>query len=104
MPQSDHDLLQAHLNDPSGSDFGVLVDRHLPLVHSVARRITRNDEAARDISQTVFLKLVKKAPKIPTTLPLTAWFHRETHSASVDHIRSEVRRQNVNKLPSLSMP
>ena len=98
MPQSDHDLLQAHLNDPSGSDFGVLVDRHLPLVHSVARRITRNDEAARDISQTVFLKLVKKAPKIPTTLPLTAWFHRETHSASVDHIRSEVRRQKREQI------
>jgi len=64
----------------------------------VARRITRNDEAARDISQIVFLKLVKKASKIPTSLPLTAWFHRETHSASVDHIRSEVRRQKREQI------
>ena len=98
MPQSDQELLKAHLNDPSGGDFGTLVDRHLPLVHSVARRITRNDEAARDISQTVFLKLVKKAPKIPSSLPLTAWFHRETHSSSVDHIRSEVRRQKREQI------
>tara|TARA_B110000914_G_scaffold65351_1_gene57049 strand:- start:3825 stop:5564 length:1740 start_codon:yes stop_codon:yes gene_type:complete len=59
----------------------------------VARRVTANDEAARDISQTVFLRLVKKAKKIPPSLPLTAWFHRETHSASVDYVRSEIRRQ-----------
>lgn len=98
MPQSDHELLQAHLRNPSGDDFGALVDRHLPLVHSVARRITRNDEAARDISQTVFLRLIKKASKIPASLPLTAWFHRETHSASVDHIRSEVRRQKREQI------
>lgn len=98
MPLTDHELLQSHLKNPSGNNFGVLVDRHLPLVHSVARRITRNDEAARDISQTVFLKLVKKAPKIPASLPLTAWFHRETHSASVDHIRSEVRRQKREQI------
>ena len=93
MPQSDHQLLKQHLSDPSGQALGTLVDRHLPLVHSVARRITANPEAARDISQIVFLRLVKKAAKIPDTLPLTAWFHRETHSASVDHVRSEVRRQ-----------
>jgi RNA polymerase sigma factor (sigma-70 family) len=93
VPQSDHQLLKQHLSDPSGQALGILVDRHLPLVHSVARRITANPEAARDISQIVFLRLVKKAAKIPETLPLTAWFHRETHSASVDHVRSEVRRQ-----------
>jgi RNA polymerase sigma factor (sigma-70 family) len=73
------------------------VDRHLPLIHSVARRITTNDEAARDISQIVFLRLVKKASKLPKSLPLTAWCHRETHSASVDYVRSEVRRQKREK-------
>ncbi len=93
MPPSDHHLLRQHLRDPSGSALATLINRHLPLVHSVARRITSNDEAARDISQTVFLRLVKKASKIPPSLPLTAWFHRETHSASVDHVRSEIRRQ-----------
>lgn len=91
---SDHKLLKDHLRDPTGPSLGILIDRNLPLVHSVARRITANDEAARDISQTVFLRLLKKASKIPLTLPLTAWFHRETHSASVDHVRAEVRRQN----------
>lgn len=93
MSTSDHQLLQQHLLDPSGPALAKLVDRHLSLVHSVARRITANDEAARDVSQTVFLRLVKKASKIPSALPLTAWFHRETHSASVDYVRSEVRRQ-----------
>lgn len=93
VPNSDHQLLKLHLRDPSGPALAKLVDRHLPLVHTVARRITGNAEAARDISQIVFLRLVKKASKIPGSLPLTAWFHRETHSASVDHVRSEVRRQ-----------
>jgi RNA polymerase sigma factor (sigma-70 family) len=93
VPNNDHQLLKQHLRDPSGGALGILVDRHLPLVHSVARRVTGNTEAARDISQTVFLRLVKKASNIPESLPLTAWFHRETHSASVDHVRSEIRRQ-----------
>ena len=93
MLSSDHQLLKQHLRHPSGGALTTLIERFLPLVLSVARRITANDEAARDISQTVFLRLIKKAPNIPSTLPLTAWFHRETHSASVDHVRSEVRRQ-----------
>ena len=93
MPINDHQLLRQHLRDPSSHALATLIERHLPLVQSVARRITNNDEAARDISQTVFLRLVKKASKIPSSLPLTAWFHRETHSAAVDHVRSETRRQ-----------
>ena len=44
-----------------------------------------------------FLRLVKKASKLPKSLPLTAWCHRETHSASVDYVRSEVRRQKREK-------
>ena len=97
MDISDHQLLQKHLRNPSGPALAELVDRHLPLIYSVARRITRNDEAARDISQIVFLRLVKKASKLPKSLPLTAWCHRETHSASVDYVRSEVRRQKREK-------
>ncbi|MDG2400553.1 MAG: sigma-70 family RNA polymerase sigma factor [Akkermansiaceae bacterium] len=97
MALSDHQLLQKHLHKPSGPALAELVDRHLPLIHSVARRITTNDEAARDISQIVFLRLVKKASKLPKSLPLTAWCHRETHSASVDYVRSEVRRQKREK-------
>ncbi len=97
MDISDHQLLQKHLRNPSGPALAELVDRHLPLIHSVARRITRNDEAARDISQIIFLRLVKKASKLPQSLPLTAWCHRETHSASVDYVRSEVRRQKREK-------
>ncbi|MDB4395812.1 sigma-70 family RNA polymerase sigma factor, partial [Akkermansiaceae bacterium] len=97
MDISDHQLLQKHLRNPSGPALAELVDRHLPLIHSVARRITTNDEAARDISQIVFLRLVKKASKLPKSLPLTAWCHRETHSASVDYVRSEVRRQKREK-------
>ncbi|MDB4565678.1 sigma-70 family RNA polymerase sigma factor, partial [Akkermansiaceae bacterium] len=97
MDISDHQLLQKHLRNPSGPALAELVDRHLPLIYSVARRITTNDEAARDISQIVFLRLVKKASKLPKSLPLTAWCHRETHSASVDYVRSEVRRQKREK-------
>lgn len=97
MAISDHQLLQKHLHNPSGPALAELVSRHLPLIHSVARRITANDEAARDISQIVFLRLVKKASKLPKSLPFTAWCHRETHSASVDYVRAEVRRQKREK-------
>lgn len=93
MDPSDQQLLKEFLARNSEQAFRTLTERHLPLVHSTARRVTGNDEAARDVAQTVFLKLARRAARIPRDLPLTAWFHRETHSASVDHVRSEVRRQ-----------
>ena len=94
VKESDQQLLQLYLRKDSEKAFQTLVDRHLPLVHSVARRVTANAEAASDIAQKIFLKLVQRTAPLPLNLPLTAWLHRETHSASVDYVRSEVRRQN----------
>ena len=34
-----------------------MVERHLDLVHSIARRVTREDDLARDVSQAVFLEV-----------------------------------------------
>jgi hypothetical protein len=48
VPINDHHLLRQHLLDPSDSALVTLINRHLPLVHSVARRVTANNEAARD--------------------------------------------------------
>lgn len=93
MSKRDRELLDEFLAKDSGEAFHELVDRHLPLVHSTARRVTGNAEAARDVAQTIFLKLARRASRIPRDLPLAAWFHRETRSASVDYVRSEVRRQ-----------
>lgn len=78
--------------------FRQLVEEHLDLVHSVARRVTGNAEAARDVAQIVFLKLHRKHSSIPADLPLTAWLHRETHSASVNHVRAEVRRKSRERV------
>lgn len=89
MPQSDHDLLQAHLRDPSGEEFGALVDRHLPLVHSVARRITRNDETA------AYLDSLNQ--KIDSHLPTVApsWARREPAKAA-DWVASQPEGEGRN--------
>ena len=95
MPQSDHELLQAHLKNPSGNDFGILVDRHLPLVHSVARRITCNDEAARDAVQDAFVKAYSNLAKFEGRSSFYTWFYRLVMNQCLDMKRGDKGDRHV---------
>ncbi len=63
---SDGALLQDYVQG-SEEAFAELVRRHLDLVYSTARRQVAGDEhLARDISQSVFIDLARKASSIST--------------------------------------
>jgi len=89
---SDYTLLQEFRKHRSEASFRELVDRHLGLVHSVAQRVTRNEELAKDVSQIVFAKLAQ-APPMRSEVNFLAWLHRTTRHAAIDLIRSENRRR-----------
>lgn len=90
---NDHDLIREFASSRSEHAFRRLVDRHCALVYSVATRVTRNPDLARDVSQQVFSKLAAKPGSIPASLPLAAWLHRTTRSLAIDLVRSEQSRK-----------
>ena len=75
--------------------FAALVERHLPLVQGVARRRLEDDLAARDVVQTVFAILARKAATLKNVRVLAAWLHRVAAAQSARAIRQLVRDRRL---------
>lgn len=90
---NDQDLIREFAATRSEQAFRRLVDRHCDLVFSVAGRVTRDPDLARDVSQQVFCKLAAKPASVPANVPLAAWLHRTCRSLAVDLVRSEEARR-----------
>ncbi|MCW1925023.1 sigma-70 family RNA polymerase sigma factor [Luteolibacter arcticus] len=86
---NDKDLIRDFAATRSEQAFRRLVDRHCDFVYSVAGRVTRDAELARDVSQQVFSKLAAKPNSVPAGVPLVAWLHRTCRSLAIDVVRSE---------------
>ncbi|HEY1121505.1 MAG TPA: sigma-70 family RNA polymerase sigma factor, partial [Haloferula sp.] len=100
----DRSLLDRYLASHDESAFRELVGRHLDFVHAVARRVTGNDELARDAAQLTFVKLARDAARVPRTLSLSAWLHRISRCAAVDLVRTEDRRRKREQLAQRHAP
>lgn len=100
----DRHLLDRYLATRDEGAFRELVGRHLDFVHAVARRVTGNDELARDAAQAVFVKLARDAAKVPRGLSLAAWLHRTCRCMAIDLVRSEDRRRKREQLAHHSSP
>lgn len=90
---NDHELIREFASSRSEQAFRRLVDRHCDLVYSVASRVTRNPDLARDVSQQVFSKLAAKPGAVTEGVPLSAWLHRTCRSLAIDLVRSEESRR-----------
>jgi RNA polymerase sigma factor (sigma-70 family) len=88
----DSELLARFVRDASEADFAALVERHLPLVHSVALRHTQNPQTAQDISQAVFITLARKAGTLNRKAILAGWLYETARLTAANWQRSEFRR------------
>jgi RNA polymerase sigma factor (sigma-70 family) len=93
MAPSDHDLLCQYAHDGSQAAFATLVERHLNLVYSAARRQVRSPQLAEEVAQSVFVDLARAAHRFPAGTPLVAWLHVVSRRTAIDVIRRESRRQ-----------
>lgn len=93
MTASDHELLSQYARNGSQTAFAELVQRHLNLVYSAARRHVSSSALAEEIAQSVFLDLSRNAMRIKPGTPLVAWLHVVTRRTAIDVIRRESRRQ-----------
>jgi RNA polymerase sigma factor (sigma-70 family) len=88
----DWQLISEYAGRGSEKAFRELVERHLGLVHSVAVRTVGNPERAREVSQTVFILLARKAHTFRPSIVLSAWLFRTTRFVAARAVRSEARR------------
>jgi|SRR5438067_448531 len=87
-------LLRAYSGSGSEDAFAELVRRHLALVYSTALRCVGGDQhLAKDVSQTVFIDLARKAGALSNRFVLTGWLYTSTCFAAAKAVRSERRRQ-----------
>jgi RNA polymerase sigma factor (sigma-70 family) len=90
----DADLLRQYARNRSECAFEELVRRYLPLVYSTALRSGSGDEAlARDVAQTVFIDLARRADALGGEGPLAGWLYAATRLAASTALRGERRRQ-----------
>ena len=89
----DHQLLAEFARTSSEAAFAALVQRHVNLVYSTARRSVGNAHAAEEIAQAVFIILTQKAGRLSSRIVLSGWLYQTTRLTAANFLRGEIRRQ-----------
>ncbi len=97
MPKSDAELLREYAERGSEVAFTEITARYTNLVFSAALRQVGSADLARDVGQSVFTDLARKARSISKSMAenasLAGWLYRGTRFAALTVRRGELRRQ-----------
>lgn len=94
MPPPSENCLREFAARRCEQSFRHLVEQHTPAVRAAALRILHGNEAqARDVTQSVFVELARRAAALPHGVVLGAWLHRVTCNQAAMLIRTEIRRR-----------
>src|SRR5690349_8871119 len=87
--------LRCRLGEPAA--FAELVaTMERPLLY-FARSIVRDDEAALDILQAVWMTAFRQLRRLDEPAALRSWLYRITRGHAVDHIRRDVARASTER-------
>src|ERR1017187_5412384 len=91
-------LMAAQLDSAnlSEADLERIFREHHALVFRAAYRVTGNADDAEDVLQTVFLRMLKRAPGAEPVGNMASFLHRAAVNAALDLVRS---RQNIRNVP-----
>jgi len=92
--KSDAELLRDYAENNSEAAFRELMHRYGDFVYSAALRQVENPEAARDVTQTVFTDLARKAGTLHADTILVGWLCRGARLAALEQLRGDRRRQH----------
>jgi RNA polymerase sigma factor (sigma-70 family) len=91
---TDPQLLTQFVRANSEAAFAELVNRHVNLVYSAALRQLNGDaHLAKDVVQTVFTDLARKADALASRESVAGWLYTSAHFAAAKVVRQENRRR-----------
>ncbi len=87
--------LATYVARKQGSDeaFAAIVERHIGLVYSAALRQVNDRSIAEEVTQSVFVLLSQKAPRLKPTGSLAAWLYHAASLKAKESLRSELARR-----------
>lgn len=106
MTSADDDrALLARLSARDAGAFRALVERHLPLLLGVARRMLHDDAEAEDVAQEALVKLWQGGAALEIgESGVRPWLRRVTTNLCIDRIRSGRRTDVTDKIPDRPIP
>jgi len=90
--ESDYELTQA-VGRGAVSSMGDLYERHRPLVYSLCLRMTGNTSEAEDLTQEIFIQLLRKVGSFRGESRFSSWLYRFTTNHVLMHFRRTTRRR-----------
>jgi len=82
---------------------GILYDRYHPKLFGYFVRMTRNQEASRDLTQNVFLKVIKYSHSWKEDKVFAYWLFRIARNILVDFHRGAKRFYELDEEPELAV-
>src|SRR6201988_519178 len=101
----DEATLLARVSAGEAQAFRALVDRHLPTVLAVARRMLRDDAEAEDVAQETLLRLWRNAGGLELGPGgVRPWLRRVVSNLCIDRVRARRNTMVVEAVPEESEP
>jgi len=99
---SDEQLMK-HLAQGDKKAAGVLYDRYYKNVYGYFVRATHDAEASRDLTQNVFLKIIRYSDTWKDDRVFTHWLFRIARNVMVDYFRGARKFYDLNEEPELAI-
>ncbi len=88
-----HEMAESRVDDAGSGELPVLVRQHLDWVYSLCRRSVRDAAMAEDVTQTVFLILIRKAKQLPQGVNMSGWLFKTARYCCRSAMRDEQTRR-----------
>lgn len=99
---SDEQLMK-HLAQGDNKAAAVLYDRYHKNVYGYFVRMTRDADASRDLTQNVFLKIIRYSKTWKEDRVFAHWLFRIARNIMVDYFRGARRFFDLNEEPEIAM-
>jgi RNA polymerase sigma-70 factor (ECF subfamily) len=98
LSPTDEQLLFAFREEGSRQILDELVARHLAPVYALVRQLVRNDAVSEDLTQEVFLRMIRHLETFDGTAKLSTWLHQVALNVVRTHWTKEKRRLATSAL------